>query len=473
MHKKRILTRIFIFIIILGILCVLVFTFSHKKSASYSALSSSETTNLLHNPYMGWYSLEGYELADSEIPSVPASYLHSDAPGLVLLQINLKEYSGRDITDAGLSHLDTLLSAWSDTPYQLILRFVYDWSGNNLLTEPSSREQIEKHMEQIAPVINTYKQSVYLIQGIFLGNWGEMNNSRYLSSEDMTFLAQKLADLTDPSIFLAVRTPAQLRTILETKSPLASSDAFNGSLASRLGLFNDGMLGSSTDTGTYGDSSSDTFDADQAWPRADEIAFQNELCNYVPNGGEVILPNTYNDLDQAISDLSAMHVSYLNQDYDTAVIHDKWKNTVYSGSDKLYQGMSGYDYISSHLGYRYVMEDSAFQKNQLTITLENKGFSSCYRSLDVSLHLVSEDQKVVDTISVDTDTRTWLSNTSTVLRIPMNIQKYTAGSYTLFLQIQDPVTGCEIQLATDLPHSSNGYDIGMLKIQSRLSKLTK
>ncbi len=473
MHKKRILTRIFIFIIILGIFCALIFTFSHQKSTSYSALSPSETTDLLHNPYMGWYSLEGYELADSEIPSVPASYLHSDTPGLVLLQINLKEYSGRDITDAGLSHLDTLLSAWSATPYQLILRFVYDWNGNNLLTEPSSRKQIEKHMEQIAPVINIYKQSVYLIQGIFLGNWGEMNNSHYLSSEDMTFLAQKLADLTDPSIFLAVRTPAQLRTILGTKSPLASSDAFNGSLASRLGLFNDGMLGSSTDTGTYGDSSSNTSDTDQAWPRADEIAFQNELCNYVPNGGEVILPNTYNDLDQAISDLSAMHVSYLNQDYDTTVIHDKWKNTAYSGSDKLYQGMSGYDYISSHLGYRYVMEDSAIQKNQLTLTLKNKGFSSCYRSLDVSLHLVSKDQKVVDTISVDTDTRTWLSGTSTVLRIPMNIQKYTAGSYTLSLQIQDPVTDCEIQLATDLPHSSNGYDIGTLKIQSFLSKLTK
>ena len=473
MYKKRILTRIFFFVTILGIFCALVFTFSQKKSAVYTALSSSETTDVLHNPYMGWYSLEGYELADSEIPSVPASYLHSDTPGLVLLQINLKEYSGRDITSAGLSNLDTLLSAWSATPYQLLLRFVYDWSGDNLLTEPSSRKQIEKHMEQIAPVINQYTRSVYLIQGIFLGNWGEMNNSRYLSSEDMTALTQKLADLTDPSVFLSVRTPAQLRTILGTGVPLTSSDAFSGSLSSRLGLFNDGMLGSSTDTGTYGDSTSDASDPASAWPRTDEIAFQNALCNYVPNGGEVILPNTYNDLDQAIADLSAMHVSYLNQDYDTAVIHDKWKNAIYSGSDTLYQGKSGYDYISSHLGYRYVIKDSAFQNNQLTITLENKGFSSCYRPLDVSLCLVSKDQKVVDTISIDTDTRTWFSTSSTVLRIPLDIQKYAAGSYTLSLQIQDPATDCEILLATDLSHSSDGYDIGTLRIQTFLSKLTK
>ena len=55
-----------------------------------------------------------------------------------------------------------------------------------------------------------------------------------------------------------------------------------------------------------------------------------------------------------------MHVSYLNKDYDPDVINKKWKTSLYSGSDLLYHGMTGYDYISCHLGYRYVLTASRF-----------------------------------------------------------------------------------------------------------------
>ena len=73
--------------------------------------------------------------------------------------------------------------------------------------------------EQLAPVINRYANSIYLLQGIFVGNWGEMIHSDYLSGNDLTALTEKLASLTDPSIFLSVRTPAQLRTIFKNRFP--------------------------------------------------------------------------------------------------------------------------------------------------------------------------------------------------------------------------------------------------------------
>ena len=98
------------------------------------------------------------------------------------------------------------------------------------------------------------------------------------------------------------------------------------SLASRLGLYNDGMLGSANDTGTYGDKAAADLDTNysDAWTREDELAFQNDLCLYVPNGGEVIIDNVYNDFDNAVKDLSQMHVSYLNSEYDSTVLN-KWK----------------------------------------------------------------------------------------------------------------------------------------------------
>ena len=44
----------------------------------------------------------------------------------------------------------------------------------------------------------------------------------------------------------------------------------------------------------------------------------------VYNGGEVIMPNPYNDGDTAIETLTKMHVSYLNSQYDGTVLQ-KWK----------------------------------------------------------------------------------------------------------------------------------------------------
>lgn len=460
-------------VLILAI-CTGLFAAHLKKVTAYAATPLLETNAILSNPYMGWYSLIGYTLSDSESLSVPTSYLGADSPTeLVLLEINLGNYADCDISEEGISRLDQLFSDWSDTKNQLILRFVYDWDGNNLRTEPALRSQIERHMEQLAPVINRYASSIYLLQGIFVGNWGEMNHSDYLSDDDLTALTKKLATLTDPSIFLSVRTPAQLRTILKTASPLTESDAYSGSLASRLGLYNDGMLGSPNDTGTYGDSSSDTSDYTKAWPRADELTFQNKLCQYVPNGGEVITPNSCNDLDAAIQALQTMHVSYLNKDYDPDVIDKKWNTSLYSGSDSLYQGMTGYDYISCHLGYRYVLTASAFSPGQVSITIENKGFSSCYRPLLVLLAITSSDGTWQHTIPVDTDTRTWLSGKSVTLKASLADLHLVPSDYTLSLKLTDPSTDREILLASDLPHDTTGYQIGTLTVDTLLSKLTK
>ena len=49
----------------------------------------------------------------------------------------------------------------------------------------------------------------------------------------------------------------------------------------------------------------------------------------VPNGGEVVLDNKYNDIDNAAKDLASMHVSYLNNAHDLAVIN-KWKKQTYT-----------------------------------------------------------------------------------------------------------------------------------------------
>ena len=58
-------------------------------------------------------------------------------------------------------------------------------------------------MEQVGPIVNKYASSVYIMQGIFVGNWGEMNNTTHMGNGEMETLIQKLDDVIDPSIFLS------------------------------------------------------------------------------------------------------------------------------------------------------------------------------------------------------------------------------------------------------------------------------
>ena len=120
-----------------------------------------------------------------------------------------------------------------------------------------------------------------------------------------------------------------------------------------------------------------------------------------------------NDLAHAIQDLSRMHVSYLNSEHDPAVL-DKWKAAAYKDKASVFNGLSGYDYIERHLGYRYVIQDTALDSSDFQIRLENVGFSVCYRKLDLQLTLVSSDGEVFS-FPISSDSRFWIPGTTAEL----------------------------------------------------------
>ena len=243
----------------------------------------------------------------------------------------------------------------------------------------------------------------------------------------------------------------------------SAETAFDGSLSSRLGLFNDGMLGTANDTGTYGETSASADTYRSAWVREDELAFQNTLCNFVPNGGEVILDNPFNDLDRAISDLMQMHVSYLNSEHDLAVLN-KWKNTVYDDEASIFHGISGYDYIGRHLGYRYVIRGTSLDRSSLTIQLENVGFSVNYRRMDLQLTLVSDTGEVLS-YPLSDDSRFWTPGNSTELSVSLPLRELEKGTYTVYFQMTDPSLQREIMIANTFSHSEYGFQLGTFELE--------
>lgn len=479
MHTKKHRISFIHLIIIIDILTIIALSYLLYQrylryySVSYTPADYTQNTDIITgNPDRGWYHIYGYMLSDEgdiNTESVLANCDYDKDTTLCLVEINLLKYRDSSISETALTELDDILSAFSQAGKKVILRFLYDWDGKATETEPDSIEMIADHMEQVSPIVNDHASDIYTLQGIFVGNTGEMNNSNYMTDEGIRYLMNQLANVIDPSIYLAVRTPAHRRIFTESYDTISISDAFSQLPAARIGLFNDGMLGSGNDCGTYGDIPRiDSTSYTDKLIRTDEIAYQNELCEYVPNGGEVILENSYNDFENSITDLSAMHVSYLDSDYDAAVLN-KWKNSTYNG-DALYHGCNGYDYITNHLGYRYVLSSTALdfstfadETATMTVSVQNVGFASSYFSYQVLAHIVNDETGEQTTLTIDTDNRFWKSGQTTSFTLPVDVRSLGIGSYTSYLSVTDS-SNHQIIFANDTPLTDLGYLLGSFTI---------
>ena len=226
-------------------------------NVEYTPTFTEESAQSLDNPYRGFYRMSGYILSDGQKSSKAASWCKKSCKDnpypLMLLEINLKNYSNTSISTNALKQLNKILNECTRAKKQVVLRFLYDWDGQALSSEPSDLSQIKKHISQLSSTVNSYADCIYILQGALIGNNGEMNNSNYNDINQIRQIIEELDQNIVPDIYLAVRTPAQLRGVLRTRNPLSSTNAWHGTLESRLGLFNDGMLGSVYDLGTYDD----------------------------------------------------------------------------------------------------------------------------------------------------------------------------------------------------------------------------
>ena len=460
--------------ILLGILLCCLFMFYTNRTV-YPTEAFCESTDVLPNPYQGFYHIVGYTLSDNYDPTATAlSQANSYQAPLVLLEINLKNYRTTEISTTGLAQCNDILTAWSKSPHntKVILRFLYDWDGLALATEPESLDIILTHMDQVGKLVNQHRDTIYLMQGIFTGNWGEMHHSHFMDAASVKTLSQHLNQVIHPSIYLSVRTPAHWRMVTDLYDVPDKFPAFGAddSLMGRLGLFNDGILGSESDLGTYGNTARrDATSPSYRGTRKEELNFQNHLCRYVPNGGEVIYNHTLSDLEPSVSALRTMHISYLNADYDGRVL-EKWRNTTWTGEDAFY-GCDGYSYIKAHLGYRYFIDSCKIHasgwlhpKVHLTLTMENSGFSNTLKYFRTSLTFKHAETGTCTTIPLDIDLRTLGSGQKKSFTAKIPVKDLEQGCYQIYLSVIDETSGQQIFLANTNELTENGYLLGQLEL---------
>lgn len=434
----------------------------------------TESARQLYNPNRGYYRMHGFHINEEETDfrqNIADRFCQDEDTTLTLIEFNLQTFRDRPISEQGLENLEALFQALEQVDKQLIVRFLYDWNGENEQVEPENIDVILEHIRQVGPTLRKYKDRIFTMQGLFIGNWGEMNGTQYSDPQSMQILAEELMNATDPSTFLAVRMPMQWRMVtrLGDVSGVARGD---GTPASRLGLFNDGMLGSWSDYGTYGEHTREEDGDFTYWSREEELEFQEELCKVVPIGGEVIVDNSYNDFENALQDMKRMHVTYLNRDFDGNVL-DKW--AAYTVMEEgCFQGMDGLSYMERHLGYRLLIDETAldyqFSEDKLSVdvTLRNVGFAPLYHETDVWIILKETDSGIVHYYPVDCDPGVLTGGNdaeqSYTVHAELALHGKAAGEYEIYFDIRDVASGERIFLANEQDPGVCGYRVGTAEL---------
>ncbi|MDE7330034.1 MAG: DUF4832 domain-containing protein, partial [Clostridia bacterium] len=382
----KILKRLFVFCV--SLICAFPL---YACSADGGGQSYTESTRKIANPDQGFYTPLYVEVRDGGV------YYGNIDPSVQLfhLRIDISAFSSKaggtdkPFTADALDGLDGLLDYLCKNEKSAIVRLAYDpkFAGSKDM-EPSL-ETMLGHISQFCGVLNKYEITVTAIEAGLIGPWGEMHSSAVAKPEVISRLtAEYIANTAN--IPVLVRTPKMIYDYIGiTAEDAENYTADRESPAYRLGIFNDGYLGSDSDLGTYTN-------------RARDVAFVGRQSDRLPFGGEAVAAGSaLNDIENCVPEMFEVHLSYLNSLWDSGVIA-KWKNSVYSsscGSEDAYYGKTAYEYIENRMGYRIVVSGSKTAygggKASVKLNFKNLGFGNFNRVYSADLIITDGAGKVV------------------------------------------------------------------------------
>ena len=388
-----------------------------------------EEENYIINPARGWYRIYTFNLDNQDIDAL--NWLEvCDSETLALLLIDIGAYRDMPIEDSAIDYLCKIFDRFIQLKKEIILRIVYDTEGKGMIKEPSTLSQILFHMKQLGSVIKNYANLIYVSQGLFVGNWGEMHGSKFLSEKDLKVLAKAWYSETQGMIRIALRKPVQCR--IATYSSDMHLKKVNDIIPTSdicFGVFDDAILASYTHLGTFGETENEDRQ-EMPWCPAKEFEFIKNTALKVPCGGEAVAGNIIPTCEEIINTLKKMNVSYLNCIHDTQMLNE-WKKQEYLGE-------SLYSYISSHLGYHIVVEEIktahfGIGKKGLKIKLANTGFARFYDKAELRLIIKEGENNIKEEILLF-DIRT-LGGGETIW-INANTGKIKKGAEVLFRMVR-------------------------------------
>lgn len=381
------------------------------------------------NPERGFYlanevySADGRGISDASLKSARAQ-----GRSLYLLEFHMGSYVASDIADDYLKTIQARFQSLRTGGFKCILRFCY---SNGFAEEDkpwdATPEQVNRHLEQLKPLIQEYRDVIMVVQAGFIGSWGEWYyTENFTDNASRKALVDALLEVVPADRQIELRTPAYKmklygQTLADT---LTRAEAHQPTAKARLGGHNDCYLSSSNDVGTFNSPNERKY-----WGAESLFTIMGgescELTAYCHCEGT----DKYNG---ALKDLAVYHFTYLNNGYHKSVLK-RWKD----------EGC--YDEISRRLGYRYVLDKGEFTKDaaagkafDVKLTLHNEGFSPAQNPRDAELVLCDASGKVLKTWALNSDPRYWMPAEETVISQTITLPEGISGAVSLYLNLPDP-----------------------------------
>lgn len=342
------------------------------------------------NPGRGWYRIYTFRPEQKnrdELDWLPME----DSETVALVRLDIGAFRQSEIDEQTLVFVEEILDRFRLAGKEMILRVVYDTVGKGMEHEPSSLTTVLSHMRQLGAIAARHADDILVTQGLFVGNWGEMHGSKFLSPEQVRKLAQTWREATGGAIPMAFRKPSFCRMVLK--------EGQGG-----IGIYDDALFASADHLGTFSEKAAADAGWEEEWRMEDELAYLERTAPFVPCGGEAVAPDQEADIKTVLALLQNMRISYLNCIYDGRIL-DQWRNLPYPGEGTAEKSL--YQFIGEHLGYRMVIRQTVMERKtgRLKILVENTGFSNFCRKARLSL-VIQDKEGNERTLPVEYDIRT-------------------------------------------------------------------
>ena len=385
------------------------------------------------SPERGSYEQLEYHFKDGNVPQpftvARLKSCRSLNCTLHYLGVYFCDYLKCDIPEEALSVLRTHFEREREAGCKVVLRHAYSWSDKVEMMEPEL-PQILRHIEQLAPIWEEYKDVIYVLQAGFVGVYGEWHTTTNIkTAEQKGTIVKALLDNFPKDRMVAVRTVGQKRSamnyLLGRPYKLADTTtvatAFNGEYGSRLTNHCDCYFVNSIDGGTYGGT-------------PDKKILRTE-GNYMTIGGESCFQSdyTYCECGYANKHMRDFHLSYLR--IWNGEIVDYWKpNKIHTD-------------LTSRVGNRLEQNGASFYGTYtsagdflMKYCLTNYGFASLINERRLEFILRNDNDWTEKYVFVsEKDPRDWKGcrhyEYDEQLLLPESLKK--GESYTLFINLPD------------------------------------
>ncbi len=315
----------------------------------------------------------------------------------------------QDLTEDALNVLQTTFDNIRANEGFVIVRICYDPWYNGRSNVTPDHEWVLKHVKQLAPVLSKNTDVIVALEMGMHGAYGEMHSDTNITYDRVAEAVNLMLRNTPPELKILTRTGNYSAKVLGFDNwgvdfnidgeKFAEIAKAKGDTMYRVGMFNDGYLGTQYDYGTWG------ADCKTSICREEGVAWLEKYGINTPYGGEALTTAGGYEVINTPEFLSyegfRTHTSYLNIQWNNNLI-DGWKKSHFEGKDFEYDGskidsLTGFKYVNDHLGYRFVLRESWLSDTvgadgilRAKLRIQNVGFGNLTWKAPVKLAVLED-----------------------------------------------------------------------------------